>query len=201
MRYVKLSEDRTEIKSSIHEKLPRSIRGMSNEQLQKYNWFPVIDVYEGEESRYTSPVRKGWDMSDGMVRLLWVHEKHPRYVIIRMLENDINTIRDRKLITVLSIDGVPYDFSQKTRQILDSKVIQATISTTKTFEWITAENTTIELSAEEIKSISKVFSEYETEVYLTARSMKDNLENMEVPENIDYEKDWPETEYTTKENI
>lgn len=196
-KYVKLSDDRTQWESALFNVKPIPLRRHDDSLLPSFNWFTVQEHKEPLPDRelYTQE-RTSWELIDDVVHVTYtpilVNVERRREVLSRRCTE----LRNRKLRGGLSFMGHRFDTEQETyTRILGASIKASRSPEAFSIDWITEDNTTVTMNAEQFMMFGDVFASFEEQHIMYARSLKDQIEASETPETIDYTQGWPSTEF------
>lgn len=199
MKYIKLSKDHRSLESALYSQKPRQIRRLSDDIIHHHDWFLVDEVYPTEQKNKNlyELVRERWEVVQDRVVFHYTFKLRPiehrrQYYIDR-----VNDIRASVLATPIVFDGRPFDRDQHSMVRITGATIMAITDPEYTVEWITADNTSVIMSAEDVVKMGKSQAIFESNVINFARVLKDRIKESNNPESIDIQADWPSRFFTS----
>lgn len=196
VKYVKLNAEHTEWESALYSMKPRQIRRLKDEDLIKHHWFPVKEYFEPLPDRdlYRN-VRQSWEIVDGYVEVQYAPEMIYLQGRREIMADRVHKIREDYLRGGIEYNGNRFDTKPETMQRITGAVLSVMLDETFTTDWITEDNQTVTLSAQDIVTLGKAFAEHESKMIMFARDLKDAILASDEPETFVINEGWPSTVY------
>lgn len=198
-KYVKLSDDWTQLKSALHTQKPRQIQRLSDDVIHHHNWFMVeeqmpkqpknLNIYELH--------RSDWYVSGAKVTFVYEYRQRPLEDIKQYLVGRINQTRDRLLDQPILFDGNPFDRDARSMTRITGASVIAITDPDYVEPWITADNQTVQMTALEIMKMGKAQARYESLIVHKARSLKDAVLASDDPLSLDISNGWPGNSFSS----
>lgn len=194
MKYIRLNEEQTELKSGLYSIKPKQIRRFDDTEISKYRWFRVKEKFETiKNPQYYIKVRDSWEVKNDFVVIHYTNKLKDIETLRNIIISEINTKRNEQLKKPLEIDGYMFDQDEKSISRLDRAVSIALTDDNYETDWITANNEIIHFNRDDILAVSKKQTKYEEDVIFFARNLKDKVLTSDAPHEIDFNSDWPST--------
>lgn len=197
-KYVRLSDDHTEIKSATFSVKPKQIRRLPDEVIPEHNWFTVVEhraILPDRELYHHR--RASWELIDDVVHmhyepvLIGLDER--REIIVARCQE----FRDDRLGAGIVFNGKLIDTRLETKLRVSGLVIKAMQDSTFTSNFITEDNSIVTFNAQDIIAFGDAFAQFEAEQIFYGRQLKDQIMASDEPETIDYTAGWPSIEFGT----
>lgn len=196
-KYVQLDESHSKMITAIYSMKPRQIRRLDDSELVNHHWFTIHEHYsELPDQQLYRHVIGSWELVDGVVEVHLTPELIDLDLRRDIMNERVQSLREEKLNGGIVYNGVNYDSSSKTKQRITGAVLSVMLDSTFKTDWITADNTKVNLDGEEIVGLGKAFTEYETQIIMFARTLKDSIMASDEPESFDIHSGWPSNEFS-----
>lgn len=196
VKYVKLNAEHTEWESALYSMKPRQIRRLTDAQARDQHWFPVKEFFEPLPDRqlYRS-VRDTWAVVDGYVEVQYKSEMIYLQGRREIMASRIHELRNDKLRGGVTYNGDRFDTKPETMQRITGAVLSVMLDETFTTDWITEDNQSVTLNAQQIVELGKAFAAHESKMIMFARDLKDGVLSSDEPETFVINEGWPSTVY------
>lgn len=202
-KYVKLKADRSDFDSAIYATRPRQLRSLSVSDYRKHHWFMVEEHYQPRtDAQLYRYVRKSWELQeDGKVHIFYEPELVNLEMRRRIMSDRVTEVRNRQIATGVKIKGFLFDTRPETYVRVAGSVIKAMRDEEFGTPWITEDNQTVMLTNKDILDLGDAYADYEVKNIMFARSLKDQVEASDTPEEFDIHDGWPSNEYYAEETL